>query len=177
MCRGLIIISKWKMMHAKLPSRQRNCVLTNGSRWLAVCQTTSSSFFHNQLYIWTISCSQSMWHWVYHVYHLFCSSYNLGDLKVNCMLGNFSYFCCRLLTFFKIIFFKKFFQEHNQSIKRFGSRSGTHSVGPDLGPNCLQRLSADDTSCTYEPVFDPRVYDTESTMNTISFVAAITWGT
>ena len=21
-----------------------------------------------------------------------------------------------------------------------------HSVGPDLGPNCLQRLSADDTS-------------------------------
>ena len=25
----------------------------------------------------------------------------------------------------------------------FGSRS---NVGPDLGPNCLQRLSADDTS-------------------------------
>ena len=22
-----------------------------------------------------------------------------------------------------------------------------HSVGPDLGPNCLQRLSADDKSC------------------------------
>ena len=22
-----------------------------------------------------------------------------------------------------------------------------HSVGPDLGPNCLQRLSVDDKSC------------------------------
>ena len=24
-----------------------------------------------------------------------------------------------------------------------------HSVGPDLGPNCLQRLSADDRSCRF----------------------------
>ena len=56
-----------------------------------------------------------------------------------CMLGNFSCFCCRLLTFFKIILFEKFFQEHYQSDERFGSRSG-----PDLGPNCFQRLSADD---------------------------------
>ena len=36
---------------------------------------------------------------------------------------------CRLLIFFKINFFKNL-----------------HSVGPDLGPNCLDRLSADDTS-------------------------------
>ena len=28
-----------------------------------------------------------------------------------CMLGNFSCFCCRLLTFFKIDFFEKFLQE------------------------------------------------------------------
>ena len=34
-------------------------------------------------------------------------------------------------------FFKKF-QEHYQSVKHF--------VGPDLGPNCLRRLSADGTS-------------------------------
>ena len=27
-----------------------------------------------------------------------------------------------------------------------GSKSGRHFVGPDLGPNCLQRLSADDNS-------------------------------
>ena len=34
-------------------------------------------------------------------------------------------FCCRLLTFFKINFFKKIFQEHYlyQSVKLFGSRS------------------------------------------------------
>ena len=63
-----------------------------------------------------------------------------------CMLGNFSYFCCRLLTFFKINFFKKFFQENSQSFKRFGSRSGRRSVSPDLGPNCLQKLSAGDES-------------------------------
>ena len=49
--------------------------------------------------------------------------------------------------FFKINFFKKFFQEHYQSVKWFGTRSGPahYSVGPDLEPNCLQRLSADDT--------------------------------
>ena len=28
----------------------------------------------------------------------------------------------------------------------FGYRSGPTFVGPDLGPNCLQRLSADNTS-------------------------------
>ena len=32
--------------------------------------------------------------------------------------------CCRLLTLVKIKFFKKFFQEHCQSVKQFGSRSG-----------------------------------------------------
>ena len=41
-----------------------------------------------------------------------------------CMLGNCSCFCCRLLTFFKMNFFKKFFQELYQSVKQFGSRSG-----------------------------------------------------
>ena len=54
-----------------------------------------------------------------------------------CTLGHFS---CVLspVDFFKIIFFEKFFQEYHQSVKHF--------VGPDLGPNCLQRLSADHTS-------------------------------
>ena len=32
------------------------------------------------------------------------------------------------------------------SVKQFGSRSGPTFVGPDNGPNSLQRLSADDTS-------------------------------
>ena len=49
--------------------------------------------------------------------------------------------------FFKINFFKKFFQEQYHSVKQFGFRSGPtlcrYNVGPDLNPNCLQRLSAD----------------------------------
>ena len=55
-------------------------------------------------------------------------------------------FFCRLPFFFKIIFFKKLFHEHYQSVKEGGSKS-EHSVGPDLGPHHLHRLSADNKSC------------------------------
>ena len=41
-----------------------------------------------------------------------------------CMLGNFSCFCWRLLTFFKINFFNNFFQEYYQHAKLFWSRWG-----------------------------------------------------
>ena len=41
---------------------------------------------------------------------------------------------------------KKFYRKYYQSVKQFRSRSGETFVGPDLGPNYLQRLSADDTS-------------------------------
>ena len=51
----------------------------------------------------------------------------IGTL-ILCMVGNLSCFCCRLLTFFQDL--------HFQKMKR--------SVGPDLGPNCLQRLSVED---------------------------------
>ena len=47
------------------------------------------------------------------------------SLLTICMLGNFPCFYCRLLTFFEFHFFKNFFQEHYQSVKQFGSRSGT----------------------------------------------------
>ena len=49
--------------------------------------------------------------------------------------------------FFKLTFSPKKIkkiQEHYLSVKQFGPR---HSVGPDLDPDCLQRLSADDKSC------------------------------
>ena len=53
---------------------------------------------------------------------------------------------CHLLIFFKINFFKKFFQEYHQSVSNsLDPDQGQHFVGPDLGPNCLQRLLADDT--------------------------------
>ena len=44
--------------------------------------------------------------------------------------------------FFQTNFFKKIFQGHYHNVKQFGSRSGL--TDPDLDPNCLQRLSADD---------------------------------
>ena len=86
------------------------------------------------------------------------SCYLLTSVFILCLLGNFLCFFFRLLNFFKIIFFEKLFQEYHQSGKQFGFRSGPtfsnnldsdqaqQNVGPDLDPNCLQRLSADDTS-------------------------------
>ena len=40
---------------------------------------------------------------------------------------------------FKSIFFEIFFQEYYQSVKQL------HFVRPNLGPNCLEKLSSDDT--------------------------------
>ena len=56
---------------------------------------------------------------------------------------------CRLLSFYfsKLTSLKIFFQEHYQSVNRFGSRSGQTIRLLDMGPNGLQRLSADDKSC------------------------------
>ena len=53
---------------------------------------------------------------------------------------------CYLLIFFKSTFSRNSFR-NTISVKQFGFRSGSTFcfVGPDLGPNCLQRLSADDT--------------------------------
>ena len=64
------------------------------------------------------------------------------------MLGNFSCFCCHLLTFFiKSTFPKKIFHEHYWSVKWLGSRSGPatfcqdrHSVNADLDPKLLAKV-------------------------------------
>ena len=48
-------------------------------------------------------------------------------------------------TFFKMNFFQK--KSFNNTIRVsnvFDPGQDQHSVGPDLGPNCLQQLSADD---------------------------------
>ena len=50
------------------------------------------------------------------------------------MLGNFLGFWFCLLTFFKNDLLKKYLSE---------TLSECQTVRPDLGPNCLQRLSAD----------------------------------
>ena len=62
-----------------------------------------------------------------------------------CPLGIFHAFC-RLLIFFKINFFEKKFQECHPIENRLDPDQTRHFVRPDLGPICLQRLSADDTS-------------------------------
>ena len=59
------------------------------------------------------------------------------------MLGNFSCFCCFLLTFFKITFLRKKFRFTIRVSNVLDKDKDRHSVGPDLGPTCLQRLSAD----------------------------------
>ena len=48
------------------------------------------------------------------------------DEMVNtlCLLGKFFPLFYRLLIFFEIDFFEKFFQEYHLSVKKFGSRSG-----------------------------------------------------
>ena len=47
----------------------------------------------------------------------------------------FSKSVCLLLFFFS----KMIFREYQENAKQFGSRSCRRFVGPDLGPNCLQR--------------------------------------
>ena len=71
--------------------------------------------------------------------------FNLLPLTL-CSLENFSRFFCHLLIFFfKTNFFKKKFQDHDQSVKQFGARSGPTEHRPGLDPNCLQKLSAEGT--------------------------------
>ena len=60
-----------------------------------------------------------------------------------CMLGIFSCFC-RLQMFFNIPFFSKYSVKNNIRVSNsLDPDLARRSVGPDLGPNCLQRSLAD----------------------------------
>ena len=59
---------------------------------------------------------------------------------VICML-----FCC-LLIFFPNHFFETFVQEYITVLNSLDLYQARHYIGPDLGPNGLQSLSADGTS-------------------------------
>ena len=48
-------------------------------------------------------------------------------------------------VFFKINFFVKFFQRIPSMLNSLDPDQARHFVGPDLGPNCLQRITADNT--------------------------------
>ena len=64
------------------------------------------------------------------------------------MLGIFECLYCRLLTFLKlsIYFHNVFFRNTIRVSNGLDPDQDRRSVGPDLGPNCLQKLSADDKS-------------------------------
>ena len=66
---------------------------------------SSSYYFQNQLFQKILSGIQSV-------------------SRTLCMLGKFACFFYRLLIFFKINFFQKFFQEYHKSVKQFESRAG-----------------------------------------------------
>ena len=58
----------------------------------------------------------------------------------------FLHFCCRLMIFFKIKFSKNSFRKTIRVSNSLDPNQDRHSVGPDLGANCLQRLTADEKS-------------------------------
>ena len=53
---------------------------------------------------------------------------------------------CHLMIFPKSTFTRKKFRNAIRVSNSLDPDQARHFVGPDLGPNCLQRLSADDTS-------------------------------
>ena len=57
----------------------------------------------------------------------------------------FFFACCSFFFYFKINFFKIFVQECHQSDKQYDPDQARNNVGSDLGPDCWQQLSADDT--------------------------------
>ena len=75
----------------------------------------------------------------------------IGALRVNSdyMLCIFACFSLSAVFFFQIYIHSVsgIISLYHHSVNQFGSRSGPDIMsGPDLGPNCLQRLSGEDTN-------------------------------
>ena len=54
-------------------------------------------------------------------------------------------FFCHLIFFHNQLFSKNYFRNTIRVSNSLDPDQARQNVGPDLGPNCLQRLSADDT--------------------------------
>ena len=63
-----------------------------------------------------------------------------------------------LLIFSNPSFSENHFMNDIKNVKQFGPRSGPDIVRPDLGPNCLQRLTADDTRGQRVNIYIPNVF-------------------
>ena len=93
--------------------------------------------------------SKILLNWTYDLLSTYESRlpYSLTEfqLRLNtARLRNFSCFCCQFFSKYKL--FQKIFNHHYHSGKWLDSDQDWHSVRPNLGPNCLQRISAEDTS-------------------------------
>ena len=70
-----------------------------------------------------------------------CQSLSL----THCLLGNFSWFFAVCWFFSKLTFWKYSFRNIFRMSNSLDPDQARRIVGPDLGPNCLPRISADDT--------------------------------
>ena len=68
-----------------------------------------------------------------------------GAAFVLCLLS-FHVFLSSADIFQNLLFLKNSFRDTIRLSNSLDSDQARHYVGPDLGPNCLQKLSADDTS-------------------------------
>ena len=59
-------------------------------------------------------------------------------------------FCCLLLSFFRIKFLKKSYRNSINMSNCLDADQNECSVSPNLGPNCLQKLSVDNKSYPYK---------------------------
>ena len=66
---------------------------------------------------------------------------------------------CRLLIFSKSTFWKYSFRNNVRVSNSSVPDQARQIVRPDLGPNCLQRLSADDTSYSTETGLNLKHFD------------------
>ena len=57
-----------------------------------------------------------------------------------CKLGNFSCFCCCLLTISKLTFAKDSFRNTIRVSNNLEANQDVHSVGPDLGPHLFAQV-------------------------------------
>ena len=62
------------------------------------------------------------------------------------MLGNFLCSFCHMLIFSKLTFSKNYFRNTIRVSNNMDPDQDRQNVNPDLGRNCLQRLSTDDKS-------------------------------
>ena len=69
-----------------------------------------------------------------------------SGMLILCMLGNFVCFFVVYGFFLKLTFSKKSFRNTIRMSNSLDPDQARQFIGSDLGPNCLQRLSADDKS-------------------------------